>query len=78
MELLPFRTESSGFFDRKELNEKGISEMRHIEEAFEYLLQRIDFLQGSESFDLCKIKLLDACSFAKRAVALNVENQLGQ
>lgn len=63
-------------FEVHKLNERGLSQARQMAQRFQDLL---DFLETpclpGRDLEIAKAKLQEACFFAKRAMAMNPENQ---
>lgn len=58
------------------LNENGKQKARRIQETFDHCLNSLESVcMEGRSFSIVKTKLEEACFFAKKAMAINLDNQ---
>ncbi len=58
------------------LNDSGKAHAKTIQETFDNCLNRLGlYCMEGRSLNIVKIKLEEACFFAKKAMAINLENQ---
>ena len=64
-------------FEVHRLNEQGMRKARDIAEAFQQTLDEVEILVGKDGREmaLVRTKMQEACFFAKRAMAMQPENQ---
>lgn len=68
----------NGLFDFHKLNENGQNKAKAIAESFDNLLTEIEPLVsggGVRELAIVRTKLEEACFYAKKAMALNANNQ---
>lgn len=64
-------------FEVYKLNGVGMKKARQIADAFSALLHHLGKVcTDGREFSICKTKLEEACFFAKKAMAINMENQV--
>lgn len=65
-------------FEFHRLNPVGVKRAQSIAESFSELLEKLEAHVGTgREASLCRTKLEEACFFAKKAMAIQPENQEG-